>query len=133
MAIVTPLKVIKYLSRVYFGKKHDFSLLKSEFPPCEAWFKKFNIKVDLGYVGIAKHYQCDSLSIPHKKSKNHPLTEEQKEANRKLASERIVIENSFAGLKRYRILSDRLRIHDLDFYDEILGVCAGLWNFYLAN
>jgi hypothetical protein len=24
-------------------------------------------------------------------------------------------------------------LHRIDFYDDILGVCAGLWNFYLAN
>jgi len=29
-------------------------------------------------------------------------------------------------------LSDRLRMHDLDEYNEILGICAGLWNFYLT-
>ena len=36
-------------------------------------------------------------------------------------------------LKRYRILSERLRTQSLDFYDKILGICAGLWNFYLAS
>jgi hypothetical protein len=24
-------------------------------------------------------------------------------------------------------------MHLVDFYDEVLGVCAGLWNFYLVN
>jgi len=50
-----------------------------------------------------------------------------------MASERIKIEQSISGLKRYRILSERLRIQSLDFYDKILGVCAGLWNFYLSS
>ena len=31
-----------------------------------------------------------------------------------MASERIFVENSIAGLKRYRVLSDRLRNHDID-------------------
>ena len=51
--------------------------------------------------------------------------------NRALASEWISVEHSIGGLKRYRILSDRLRSHDANFYDQVLGVCAGLWNFYL--
>ena len=50
-----------------------------------------------------------------------------------MASERINVEHSIGGIKRYRILSDRLRIHLIDLYDDILSVCAGLWNFYLAN
>jgi hypothetical protein len=133
MLISTKDKVIKYLSYCCLGKEHDFSLLKKEFPPVFDWFEKFNVKVDLGYLGIVKEYECKSISIPYKKSKNNPLTEEQKIINKKFASERIFIEHSISGLKRFRILSDRLRIHDIDLYDDILGSCAGLWNFYLAN
>lgn len=133
MLISTKKKVIKYLSHCCNGSKHDFSLLKKEFPPELPWFENFNIKVDLGYLGIVKEYKCKSISIPYKKSKNNPLTDEQKLINKQFASERIFIEHSISGLKRFRILSDRLRIHDIDFYDKILGVCAGLWNFYLAN
>lgn len=133
MLISTKEKAIKYLSHCCYGKTHDFSLLKKEFPPELPWFKNFNIKVDLGYLGIVKEYKCKKISIPYKKSKNNPLTDEQKLTNKQFASERIFIEHSISGLKRFRILSDRLRIHDIDLYDEILGVCAGLWNFYLAN
>jgi hypothetical protein len=50
-----------------------------------------------------------------------------------MASVRIKVDHSIGGMKRYRILSDRLRNHLIDLYDDILGVCAGLWNFYLAN
>ena len=52
--------------------------------------------------------------------------------NQGLASQRIVVEHAHAGLKRYRILSDRLRMHNWGLYDVILGVCAGLWNFHLS-
>jgi hypothetical protein len=133
MAIVTPSKIIKYLSTLYIGKRQDFSLLKTEFPPHKNWFKQFNINVDLGFLGIANEYNCKSLSIPHKKSKNKPLTQQQKNENKQLASKRVFIEHSFAGLKRFRILSDKLRLHNFDLYNVILGVCAGLWNFYLSN
>lgn len=73
MAITTKYKVIKYLSPIYIGKDHDFSLLKTEFPPGKKWFKNFHIKVDLGYLGIEKEYDCRCLSIPHKKNKKHAL------------------------------------------------------------
>jgi hypothetical protein len=89
--------------------------------------------VDLGYLGIAKDYVCKSIMIPHKKRKKHQLTDEQKRENRSLAAERVAVEHSIDGIKRYRFLSDRLRTHDLDLYDNILEVCGGLWNFYLSN
>lgn len=133
MVISTKDKMIKYLSYSYEGKIHDDKLLKSVFSPEQDWFKKFIIKVDLGYLGIKKHYASINTNIPHKKTKLNPLTDHQKDENKKMAAERITVEHSIGGMKRYRILSDRLRTHLIDFYDDVLGVCAGLWNFYLAN
>lgn len=89
--------------------------------------------MDLGFLGIAKDYLFKKLSIPHKRPPKQTLTKQQKLENQVMASERIKVEQSISGLKRYRILSERLRTQSLDFYDKILGVCAGLWNFYLSS
>ena len=43
------------------------------------------------------------------------------------------VEHAIGGMKRYRILADRLRLHDFDFYNDVLEVCAGLWNFQLSH
>jgi DDE superfamily endonuclease len=83
-------------------------------------------------LGIKNDYVCKELLIPHKKPKKQELTQEQKADNKLLVRERIVVEHSIAGLKRYRILSDHLRMHDLKLYNVILGVWAGLWNFSLS-
>lgn len=107
-------------------------MFQEEFPPEQAWFKDFRVRVDLGFLGIEKDYQCQEVLIPNKKPKNQELTPAQKAENKLLASKRIIVEHAIAGLKRYRILSDRLRSHDLKLYNVILGVCAGLWNFYLS-
>lgn len=107
--------------------------MKEEFPPDKNWFNDFNIMVDLGFIGIATDYVFKTIKIPHKKPIHSELSEAQKMENKAISSERIVVEHSIGGLKRYRILSDRLRIHLPDLYDEILLVCAGLWNFYLGN
>ena len=107
-------------------------MLVEEFPPDENWFEQFRVQVDLGFVGIEKDFNCKEVSIPHKKPKKKEQTSEQKAENKVLASKRVRVEHALAGLKRYRILSDRLRIHDFEFYDVILGLCAGLWNFYLS-
>lgn len=107
-------------------------MFQLEFPPAENWLAAFRVRVDLGFLGIEKDYTCKELLIPHKKPKKQELTPEQKAENKLLASERVVVEHSIAGLKRYRILADRLRMHDLDLYNVTLGVCAGLWNFRLS-
>ena len=132
MAISNAAKVILYLSLCWVGKTHDYRMLKEEFPPEQDWFANHRVRVDLGFQGMADDYKCKELFIPNKKKKQQELPPEQKEENKVLASDRIFIEHALGGMKRYRILSDRLRVHDLDLYNEILGVCAGLWNFYLT-
>lgn len=124
---------ILYLSQCWVGKTHDFKLLKLEFPPEQNWFANFKIRVDLGYLGIAKEYVCKALSIPHKKPKKQELDATQKLENRIFAQERVKVEHAIGGMKRYRILSDRLRLHDIGLYNDVLEVCAGLWNFQLSR
>lgn len=108
-------------------------MFKEEFPPEENWFKDFKVRVDLGFLGIEKDYECKELFLPHKKKKKQELNAEQKQENQLLAKERIVVEHAICGMKRYRILSDRLRVQDVKLYNQVLGVCAGLWNFYLTH
>ena len=61
-----------------------------------------------------------NVETPHKKPRGGELTAEQKEENRALAKERVVVEHSFAGLKRYRIASDVYR----NRINETRGSCA---------
>ena len=133
VVLSNPQRQVLYVSHCWEGKTHDYSMFKEEFPPEQEWFKAFHVRVDLGFLGMDNDYVCQSLSLPHKKKKKQPLSEEQKQHNRGLASERICVEHAIGGMKRYRILSDRLRVHDIGLYNVILGVCAGLWNFYLSN
>lgn len=132
LALSNAQRWLLYVSPCWVGKTHDYRMLGEEFPAAEPWFSQFRLRVDLGVVGIEKDYPCKELFISHKKPKQQELTPEQKAENKVLASKRIVIEHALAGLKRYRILSDRLRMHNLTTYNVILGVCAGLWNFYLS-
>ena len=108
-------------------------MFQEEFPPQHHWFQDFRVRVDLGFLGIGTDYVCKELLIPHKKKKKQTLSLEQQNENRSRASERIPIEHAIGGMKRYRILSDPLRTHDMESYNMILGVCAGLWNFYLSH
>ena len=133
MIITTPDRYIHYVSRCWVGKSHDYRMLKHEFPPEKGWFTSHRVRLDLGYQGFDKDCDCQSVIIPKKKPCKQELTAEDKAQNPQTSSERIYVEHAIGGLKRYRILSDRLRIHDCQTYDTTLEVCAGLWNFYLSN
>lgn len=133
MIISTLDRYIHYTSECYVGKTHDFSLLKSEFNPDLDWFKGYQIRVDLGYQGFKKDYPNATLFLPNKKPKGGQLTEEQIAENKKLASQRIKVEHSIGGIKRYDVLSGTCRIHDINTYNQVLGSCAGLWNFFITR
>ena len=86
------------------GKMHDFKLfVRSRI----ALSPQTKCLADSGYRGLGKHHP--NSQIPHKKSKHHPLTREQKAQNRQLARERLVVEHIFRSLKVFRILSERYR------------------------
>ena len=133
MIISTLDRRIHYVSRAYVGSTHDYSLLKTEFDPSLNWFEGFQVRVDLGYTGFEKDYPGAVAFIPSKKPRKSELTEDQKIANRQLAKERIYVEHTIGGMKRYDILSNTARIHDVDLYDQVTGICAGIWNFFITR
>ena len=121
------------MSDAYHGSCHDFKIMKDEFDPEKGkWFDDFEILIDLGFLGFKKHYSGE-IKIPHKKSKKKELSEEQKEYNKSVSQIRIKVEHSIGGLKRYRILSDRLRMKNMTRYNQVSGICAGLWNYILTS
>ena len=134
MILANDKKRINFLSEAYCGSAHDYAILKSELPPEKRiWFDEHHLHVDLGFLGICKDYTAQQISIPFKKSKNKPLTEDHKKDNKRKCSIRVTVEHSIGGLKRYRFLSDRLRCRDIQLYNLVAGVCAGLWNFGLTD
>ena len=126
-------RYVWYVSQAYMGATHDYSLLKTELEPGLGWFADLTVRVDLGYQGFATDYPEATTFIPKKKPRGGELTVEEKEKNRDLAKERIYVEHSIGGIKRYDILSTVSRIHDTDLYDKVLATCAGLWNFFITR
>jgi len=86
------------------GKTHDFALFKSSRL---AFAPHLELLADTGYQGVDKLHP--NSQTPHKKSKLHPLTPEQKQHNKALASRRIKVEHALRFLKRFRILSSTYR------------------------
>ena len=87
-----------------YGRTHDFKLFKQSRV---IFNKKTTMLADTGYQGIQKMHT--QVNTPHKKKRNTPLTKEQKEYNHELSSKRIVVENVFALLKRFKIITDKYR------------------------
>lgn len=86
------------------GKTHDFKLFKDNYAGID---KEIICLADGGYQGLTKIHS--NSETPTKKSKKHPLTDEQKEKNRLLSSKRIFCEHVIGKLKIFRILKERYR------------------------
>jgi len=130
-------RYIYYISELYLGKENDMGVFKTEFEPGQGWFKNLRVIFDLGFTGVAKHYEFEDLVIGHKrprKSEKNPkpeLSKEQKEENKSVSRERIYVEHAIGGMKRYRILVNKARTKSYELKNEILGNCAALWNYKL--
>ena len=133
-----PEKLIVFLGRTFSGHNHDYSMLKQELPPELDWFADLHVRVDLGYLGIQSDYRSARVeSRPRSlaRVKRHPnpqLSAVQKAANTALSQVRIFVEHAIGGMKRYNILVHVFRNHKVDFEDDAVGICAGLWNFALS-
>jgi hypothetical protein len=131
-------KRIAYLSSLHPGSHHDFTILQDCFSMEQEWFKSFVVWLDLGFQGFADKYRCRRLFIPVKKKRVakgecNDLSDEQKQSNKAQARQRVAVAHSIGGMKRFRILSNRLRLKSTTLTDTIIGVCAGLYNFTLNN
>lgn len=101
------------------GSVHDFSLFKKtveELDKLMAWV------ADSGYQGIDKIFK--NAITPKKRSKNSPLTDEDKELNKLISNTRIPIEHVNCQVKIFRILSERYRSRRETFCLRALIICC---------
>jgi len=87
------------------GSVHDFTVYKGSTG--SAVSPDVKVKVDSGYQGIVAYHA--NSEVPFKKTKNKPLTKEEKAFNRRLARERIAIEHVNREIKIFKMMSDRYR------------------------
>lgn len=103
------------------GREHDFQLFKhSRY----AIASETCLLADSGYQGVLAFHP--NSHTPVKKSKLHPLSQEQKASNRDLSRKRILIENIIRRLKIFRILSERYRNRRKRFglrFNLIAAIC----------
>lgn len=85
---------------------------------------------DSGYQGLAQLHQ--NSRTPFKKPKGGELTVEQKQFNKELAQERVVIEHIIRHLKIFRILAERYRNRRRRFILRV-NLIAGLYNYAINH
>ena len=108
------------------GRTHDFRLFKKSATHVHP---DTVVLADLGYVGLDKLHTHTCL--PVKASKQHPLTLEEKQANRTLARLRLRVEQVIGKLKVFRVLGERYRGRRKRF-NLRFNLIAGVHNFELG-
>lgn len=112
------------MSKTYEGKVHDKKICDLEqckFP------KEIILLQDLGFIG---HKPANVIiKMPAKASKLKPLTLIQKENNKAISSQRVKVEHAISGVKRSRIVKDKLRSRKNNSDDLVIEIACGLHNF----
>jgi hypothetical protein len=85
---------------------------------------------DTGYQGLQKLHR--KTLMPKKRSKNNPLTSEDKKNNQMISKERVVNENVIGNLKRFKIIADRYRNRRKRFALRF-NLIAGIYNLELTQ
>ena len=115
-------KVI-FLSPSFEGRIHDKRIADAigyDFLPSGS-----DLYQDTGFQGFT-HPGINIIQ-----PKGGELTAEEKEANRLISSIRIRVEHVIGGVKRFRIVQDKLRNWKKGFNDLVMETCCGLHNLRL--
>ena len=108
------------------GKKHDKKVADEAGYSVPIGSQLYQ---DTGFQG----FELFGVTIiqPKKKPKGGELTAEEKETNRNISSIRIRVEHAIGGVKRFRIVKDKLRNWKTGLRDLVMETCCGLHNFRL--
>jgi transposase len=85
------------------------------------------VVADKAFEGLDRDLPAHSVAIPHKGHYKHPLEAAEKWANRDLARNRIVVENTFCELKHFKVLVYPFR-HAWERLDDAFRAVVGLVN-----
>ena len=114
------------LGATWEGTCHDKRAADSEpyqLPPGSTLYQ------DMGFQG----FEVAGVVViqPTKKPRGSNLTAAEKEENRRINSIRVRIEHAISGIKRCRIVKDKLRLWREHFHDMVMETCCGLHNYRL--
>jgi hypothetical protein len=107
------------------GRRHDYHLFKQSKTRIP---DKVITLVDSGYQGIKKVHQ--NSHHPKRGSKKNPLTEREKQINKSINSERVIVEHIIRSIKIFRIVGDKYRNRRKRFAMRI-NLIAAIYNYEL--
>ena len=119
---------VLFVSPTYEGKVHDKKIsdeLDLTLPVGTTIYQ------DTGFQGYKPGGEDIKVMMPTKKPRKKEFTEEQKENNRKISSVRVRVEHSIGGIKRIRILKEKIRHQKSEFRERLFLIGCGLHNFRL--
>ena len=122
-----PQKRILWLSKTFDGSVHDKKIADEQpvhFPA------GITLWQDTGFLGHTP--ENVTVKMPAKKPKGKELTQEQKQENKEISSFRILVEHAIGGVKRCRIVKERLRCTKFGFDDMVMLIACGLHNFRIS-
>jgi len=102
------------------GSTHDFKLYEASIGSAVA--DDIIMRGDSGYQGILKFHK--NSETPKKKPKGGVLTEEEKAENRRISSNRMLIENINAKIKVFKITANKYRNRRKRFALRISLICS---------
>jgi hypothetical protein len=119
---------ILYLSATVAGSMHDKALaeeMELAFLPQQC------LLLDLGFLG----YEPEGAQtlLPVKKTRQGRLSDLDKGYNQLLASVRVKVEHVIAGVKRIRIVKDKIRLYGELIRDKVMLIACGLHNLRIAH
>lgn len=90
-------------------------------------FRKSQEKFDKSqlFSGDKAYQGGENINTPHKRKPKQELTQQQKDENKPLSSNRIFIEHLIRLLKIFRLASQRFRLN-LNTYEQIIFTVCGL-------
>jgi hypothetical protein len=121
-------KNVLYLSPTVEGSQHDKALADEMdlfFPPGVSLYQ------DLGFLG----YQPEHVTVimPVKKPKGGELTQQQKQFNKEVAAQRVIVEHVIGSIKRLRSVAEKSRLRIEGIYDQLMLIAVGLHNLRLTH
>lgn len=123
MAICEPNQKIVYITQGFEGKTHDKTIWDDGQVEIEGGIC---LIADLGFLGIDKDYP--NAILPFKKPKEEELEPHKKKINKDIASVRVKIEHAFAGVKRLKIIRNKIRLKTFQIRETMFKMAVALHN-----
>lgn len=123
LAVCDEKGTILFISDSCQGSTHD----KTIWDQIEFDFGELNVLADLGFLGAEK--EQPNVILPYKKPKNGDITAIQKDINKVIGSVRVKIEHAFSGVKRLKIIRNKIRLKTYEARDLVFKIAVALHNF----